>query len=149
LLSEIGDPKPLIDYTGVSGLIVAKTILNLSNVIVDFRNILLEQPYLFRYVLRVIPIEIVVKTSLSKIKMAVQKLSFKIGNYETFRITVEKRLTNLSKIEIIEAAANDIKRKVNLEKPDKIILIEVIGKLTGISIVPPNGFLSVLKEKML
>jgi len=73
----------------------------------------------------------------------------KIGQSETFRVTVEKRFTGIPSRDIIEAAAENIKRKVDLTKPSKILLIEVIGGLTGISVIKPSDILSVVKEKML
>jgi tRNA(Ser,Leu) C12 N-acetylase TAN1 len=38
---------------------------------------------------------------------------------------------------------------VDLEKPDKVLLVEVVGKFTGVSLIKPELILSVLKEKML
>jgi tRNA(Ser,Leu) C12 N-acetylase TAN1 len=38
---------------------------------------------------------------------------------------------------------------VDLDKPDKVLLVEVVGKFSGISLVKPDLILSVLKEKML
>ena len=147
LLKEIGDEKAEVDRTGVSGLIAAKTSLDPFEVIVKLREILKERPYEFRYSLRVIPIEKVVKTRLEEIGKAAEELAPKIGENETFRITVEKRFTEISTKDVIEAAASKIERKVNLEKPDKIMLIEIIGGLTGISVIKPNDIISVSKEK--
>ena len=73
----------------------------------------------------------------------------RIGENETFRVTVEKRFTALHSKDIIEAAAGDIKRRADLENPDKILLIEVIGALTGLSLLKPIDILAVVKEKML
>jgi tRNA acetyltransferase TAN1 len=50
---------------------------------------------------------------------------------------------------LIEAAAANIKRRVNLSRPDKVVLIEVLGGLTGLSVVKPEEILSILKEKVL
>ncbi len=147
LLKEIGDEKAEVDRTGVSGLIAAKTSLNPFEVIAKFREILKERPYEFRYSLRIIPIEKVVKTRLEEIQKVSDELSQKIGENETFRVTVEKRFTEISTRDVIEAAASKIERKVNLEKPDKILLIEIVGGLTGISIIKPDDILSVTKEK--
>jgi tRNA acetyltransferase TAN1 len=147
LLKEIGDEKAEVDKTGVSGLIAAKTSLNPFEVIAKFREILRERPYEFRYSLRVIPIERVVKTSLEEIQKVADELASKIGENETFRVTVEKRFTEISTRDIIEAAASKIERKVDLENPDKILLIEVVGSLTGISVIKPDDILSVTKEK--
>jgi tRNA acetyltransferase TAN1 len=99
--------------------------------------------------LRVIPVEKTVRTELEQIQSAVQELSQKITDAETFRVTVEKRFTEIHSKDLIEVAAANIKRKVNLSKPDKVVLIEVLGGLTGVSIASPDEILSVLKEKVL
>lgn len=149
LLGQIGDQSPTVDKTGVSGLIAAKTVLDPMEVIKKLRRILHEHPYEFRYLLRVIPVQKVVRTDLKEIQNAAKELGTKIEQNETFRITVEKRFTDTSTKSIIEAAASVINRKVNLDNPDKILLIEVIGGLTGLSVIKPEDILSVMKEKVL
>jgi tRNA acetyltransferase TAN1 len=94
-------------------------------------------------------VEKIVRTDLEQIQSAVQELSPKITDNESFRVTVEKRFTTIASKDIIEAAATNLKRKVNLSNPDKILLIEVMGGLTGISVIKPDEILSVLKEKVL
>jgi tRNA acetyltransferase TAN1 len=149
LLGEIGDSSPNVNRTGVSGVITAKTTMVPSDVVDGLRRILSERPYEFRFLLRVIPIEKVVRTDLASIQQVSAELGSRIKENETFRITVEKRFTALSTQQIIETAAAQIKREVNLEKPNKILMIEVVGGSTGISLVKPDGILSVLKEKLL
>jgi len=148
LKEEIGDPTSAVDKTGVRGLIAAKTTLDPYEVIEKFRAILQERPYEFRYALRIIPIEKVVRTDLDEIKCAAVELAAKIGENETFRVTVEKRFTSVHSRDFVEAAAADIRRNADLENPDKILLIEVIGGLTGISLIKPSDILAVVKEKM-
>lgn len=150
LLGEVGDSAATVDKTGVAGLIAAKTAFNPFEVIEKFRRILRERPYEFRFTLRIIPIEKVVRTDLGAIQKAATELSIKkIMENETFRVTVEKRFTETSTKDIIENAAANIERKVDLNKPDKILLIEVVGGLTGISIIKPDEILAVIKEKVL
>jgi tRNA acetyltransferase TAN1 len=149
LLGEIGDSAPTVDKTGVSGLIAAKTAFNPFDVIEKLRKILLERPYEFRYTLRIIPVEKVVRTDLGEIQRTAMELSSKIGEDETFRVIVEKRFTETPTQDIIEAAAANIEREVNLNNPDKILLIEVIGRLTGVSVIKPGEILVVMKEKVL
>jgi len=149
LLGEIGDSAPTVDKTGVAGLVAAKTAFNPFEVIEKLRKILRERPYEFRYTLRIIPIEKVVRTDLGEIQRAATELSSKIGKNETFRVTVEKRFTETSTKDIIEAAAANIEREVNLNNPDKVILIEVVGGLTGVSVIKPDEILAVVKEKIL
>ena len=147
LLGEIGDSATKVDKTGITGLVAAKTAFNPFEVIEKFRKILKERPYEFRYTLRVIPIEKVVQTDLGEIERTATEMASKIKENESFRVTVEKRFTDTSTKDIIKAAATNIERKVDLSDPDKIILIEVVGGLTGISIIRPEQILAVTKEK--
>lgn len=150
LLKElVGDTEPIVAKTGIRGLVVAKTTLDPFDVVGKFRSILQERPYEFRYALRIMPIQRVLPTSVDEIKKAAIELSEKIGEKETFRITVEKRFTNLHARDLVVAVAEGIERKVDLENPDKILLIEILGGLTGISLIKPSDLLAVLKEKLL
>jgi tRNA acetyltransferase TAN1 len=149
LKEELGDPEPQTSKTKIKGLIVGKTTLDPFAAIEKLRVILKERSYEFRYALRIVPIERVVPTDLEEIKRATQELAAKIGEEESFRVTVEKRFTALHSREIIEAAASGIKRKADMNNPDRILQIEVLGALTGISLLKPCDVLSVLKEKML
>jgi tRNA acetyltransferase TAN1 len=116
-------------------------------VIDDLRRILRERPEEFRYTLRVVPIEAVVRTKQEEISRAVEEKSSKILENESFRITVEKRHTELSSRKIVEAIAEKINRKVDLENPDRIVLVEILGRLTGVSIIKPRDILSIAREK--
>jgi tRNA acetyltransferase TAN1 len=149
LKEELGDAQAETSKTKIRGLIVAKTTLDPCTAIEKLRAILKERPYEFRYALRILPIERVVPTDLAEIKRVVAELAVGIGENETFRVTVEKRFTTIHSKDLIEAAAGDLKRKANLENPDKILLIEVLGALTGVSLLKPDDILAVVKEKML
>ena len=149
LKEELGDIEAQAAKTKIRGLIVAKTKLDPCAVIEKFRGIIKERPYEFRYALRILPIEKVVPTDLDEIKKATAELAKKIGEKETFRVTIEKRFTTLHSQDLIEAAVGEIKNKANLENPDKIMLIEVLGALTGLALLNPNDILAVIKEKMI
>ncbi|UCE96305.1 MAG: THUMP domain-containing protein [Candidatus Bathyarchaeota archaeon] len=148
LLGEIGDEAANVDKTGVSGLAAAKTSFPPLEALGKLREMLRDRPYDFRYSLRIIPIQEVTQTDLDKIRYIVTQLASEIQHDETFRVTVEKRFTHLSTKDIVEAAAANIDRKVDLTNPDKIILIEVIGGLTGVSVLNPSSIISVVKEKV-
>ncbi len=149
LIGEMGDREVKVDKTGIRGLIAAKSALDPFTVINSLRDVLNERPHEFRYTYRVIPIEKVVRTDLDEIKQVVVELASKITEKETFRITVEKRFSTIQTVDIIEAAAANVQRKVDLTKPDRIILIEVVGGSTGISVIRPEDILSVAKERKL
>ena len=149
LKDELGDAKAETSKTKIRGLIVAKTTLDPREAIAKLRAVLKERPYEFRYALRILPIERVVSTDVEEIKRVTQELAGRVGDQETFRVTVEKRFTTLHSKDIVEAAASLIERKADLENPDRILLIEVLGALTGVSLLKPSDILSVAKEKML
>jgi tRNA acetyltransferase TAN1 len=149
LLKEAGDPDPKVDKAGIRGLVVAKTALNPVEAVEKFRTLLEEKPYEFRYSLRIIPVEKVVHTELEEIKTAALELAAKMAEPETFRVTVEKRFTGIHSHDIIEAVATNVKNQVNLESPDKVLLIEVLGAYSGVSLLKPSDLLSVQKAKML
>jgi tRNA acetyltransferase TAN1 len=148
LLGEIGDTAAKVDKTGISGVIAAKTTFDPLEVIEKLREMLKERPYEFRYAFRIIPIEKVARTDLTEIQRIVTELATKIKENETFRVTVEKRFTETSTKDLIEAAAVNIERKVDLNNPDKIILIEVVGGLAGVSVIKPTDILLIMKEKV-
>ncbi|MGD8564964.1 MAG: THUMP domain-containing protein [Candidatus Bathyarchaeota archaeon] len=149
LLEEAGESEPKLEKTNISGLFTAKTTLNPFLVIKKLRTILIEHPYEFRYVLRIIPINQVISTDMTEIIRVSTELSSGIDEDQTFRVTVEKRFTNMSSQEIIEAVAANIQRKVDLERPDRVMLIEILGGLTGVSLIKPDDIISVTKEKLL
>ena len=108
---------------------------------------LVESPWKFRYILKVSPIEKVVSSSTAEIGKCVLTMVDRIDKKESFRITVRKRHTTLSTKEIVETVARSIDRRVDLENPDKVVLIEILGELTGVSVIAPSDMLSVERAK--
>jgi tRNA acetyltransferase TAN1 len=147
LLAEMGDMQPEINYTNVSGLLTAKTTLDPHQVIQNVKKIVQDEPWSIRYIQRLIPVETVVNTDINDIKDEVMKLASRIGKNETFRITVEKRHSNLASSDIIRNVADVIDRKVSLDTQDWIVLIEIIGEHTAVSIIRPDAIFSAVKTK--
>ncbi len=147
LLGEIGDKASDVTTTGIIGLTVAKTILDPKVVVRRLREILRQKPWEIKYVLKVVPIEGLNPARIEDVAKAAAELSKKIDEGQTFRVTVEKRRSNLSSREIIEAVAKNIDKKVDLENPNKIVLIEVVGERVGMSLLEPDDILSVEKER--
>ncbi|MFP3952340.1 MAG: THUMP domain-containing protein [Candidatus Bathyarchaeia archaeon] len=146
-LKDIGDDDPMVDRSGIWGVICARTSLEPIEAMIRLRDSLENDPESFKAIYRILPVEAIVKTDLAEISKLVDDLSSIIPEDECFRITVEKRRTDLHSIEIIEAVAPSIDRPVDLEEPDWIVLIEVLGRITGISVVNPDGILNIQKEK--
>jgi len=147
LLNELGDKNPEVDVTPAVGLIVAYTSINPFKAISGFREILGDRPWEIRYALRITPIEKTVQANIIEIKRITRKLAAKIGSDESYRVTVRKRHSDLRSKEIIEAVASEIPRKVDLKNPSKILLVDILSCIAGVSLIKPDSHLSIEKEK--
>jgi len=147
ILDDLGDSEPKISITNMSGILTAETKLDPIEVVKKIKEMVLDEPWSVRYCLRIIPIQKIVESQIDEIEKAVSEMSERILDDETYRISIEKRNSNLSSKEIITKIANQIKNKVSLEFPDRIILIEILGNKTGISILKKSDVLSIEKTK--
>ena len=106
-----------------------------------------SEPFKVRFILRIIPIDRVVDTKLDAIVKAVKDLAPAIGPGETFRITIEARESPYSDKELIGAIADAVDRKVSLDAPDKVVLLEIFGEYSGIAVISPQDIVSIQKLK--
>jgi len=147
ILEEFGDSDVKVSITNMSGILTLDTNLNPIEVVKKIKERLLDEPWSVRYCKRIIPIQKVVESKIEEIEKSVSELSNQIFDEETYRISIEKRNSDLSSKEIITKIADKIKNKVSLEFADKIILIEILGNKTGISILKKTDILSTEKTK--
>ncbi len=141
----IGDDDLSISFTNVSGLLTCTTALDPFETIHQLTEFAEENPHQFRFAIKFTPIEMCVKSEIENIVEAAQELRSKIGEEETFRVTVRRRHTDLNHMEIVGATADVISREVDLEEPDKHLWIEVIGDVTGVSVlVEEEDILSIM-----
>jgi tRNA acetyltransferase TAN1 len=147
ILEELGDSDVKISVSSMSGIITVQTKLEPIEVVRKMKEILLDEPWSVRYCLRVIPIQKTVETNIERIEKVISSMSNQIEEKESYRILIEKRNSDISSKEIITKIANNIKNKVSLDFPDKVILIEILGIITGISILKKSDILSLEKTK--
>ncbi len=147
ILEEFGDSDIKVSITNMSGILTADTKLDPIDIVRKIKEMLLDEPWSVRYCLRIIPIQKVIETKIEEIEKSITELSDQILENETYRISIEKRNSNVSSQEIITKIANKIKNKVSLDFPDKVILIEILGSMTGISILKKSDILSTEKTK--
>ena len=147
ILEELGDDNAKVVITSMSGILTAETKLEPTFVTRKIREKILDEPWSIRYCLRIIPIQSFIETEIDEI---IKEISAKVGSIlkdETYRILIEKRNSNISSKEMISKIANNIKNKVSLDFPNKIILIEILGNKTGISIIKKSDLVSIEKTK--
>ena len=146
LFREIGDESIEVHRALVPGLLLVKTKLNPYEASKKIGEIARERPWDVRYTLKLTPIDAVTSDNEEEIRRVAVDLALrKIRENETFRITINKRLSSLSSRKLIENIAKEINRKVDLKNPDKILQIEIIGKDVGISVLKPDDIISIVK----
>ena len=146
-LQQIGDIEPGIEISEFSGIITISTLLDPFEIVAEIRKKILDEPWSIRYCHRFIPIQETTGTTLEEITKAVQNHTNKMKSTDSYRITIEKRGSDLSSKDIIDAVAKIIHNKVSLEKFDWNIIIEILGKISGISIIKEEEIVSTLKIK--
>tara|TARA_B100001105_G_C22229310_1_gene373271 strand:+ start:222 stop:743 length:522 start_codon:yes stop_codon:yes gene_type:complete len=147
ILEEMGDSEPTITITNMSGILTAQTSLVPVQIVEKIKEMILDEPWSVRYCSRIIPIQKVINTQIDEIEKCVSEISEQILQDDKYRISIEKRNSDISSKEIITKIANQIKNKVSLEYPDKVILIEILGNKTGVSILKKSDVLSIEKTK--
>jgi tRNA acetyltransferase TAN1 len=141
-----GSRKLTIERSAYDGVIEveAENPKALISFITDFVK---SEPFKVRFIMRLIPVDRVVDTKLEDIVKATKDLASSIGQSQTFRITIEARDSPYSDRELIDAIADAIDRKVSLDSPDKIVLLEIFGEYSGLSVLEPDEIVSVPKLK--
>ena len=147
ILEEVGDQEPEILNVGMRGILMVNTNVEPSKIITWVKDKVVEEPWVIRYCLRIIPIQIITETQMNKITENVTELKNIIKQNDSYRITIEKRNTDMSSTEIITEIAKIFPNEVSLNQPDWVILIEILGNKTGISILKDNEMFSLDKTK--
>ena len=147
ILDEIDGQESEVLNVGMRSILMVNTNIEPSKIINWVKDKVVEEPWLIRYCLRIIPIQSVTETDMNKITKDVIKLKDVIQQNDSYRITIEKRNTDMSSTEIITEIAKIFPNKVSLNQPDWIILIEILGDKTGISILKENEIFSLDKAK--
>jgi len=145
ILLICGDTYPIISGLQFPGLITALTNLNSKQVIAKIKKIQEKNPNFFQFILKIIPIDFTCETDIKTIKYIIQENHKDFLNErESFKLILKRR--HHQKIErehFIETIARDLDYKVDLEHPDKIIRIEILGNISGISFLKESEIIKV------
>jgi len=147
ILETLGDEGPLVKRTIAEGIIGVKTSLDSREVVHGLRRLFDEDPFVLQHTLKWVPVDFWTLSDMDSMKEGVRKLRNRINAGERWRMTVEKRrYSRHHKIEIIRELADLIEEKVDLENPEKILRVDVIGRYAGMSVLKPTDIFSVSKS---
>ena len=135
-----GDKYPIIAGTKYPGLITAATNIDNKEVISNIKKILEINPDFFQFILKIVPIDYVCETELNALKSIVEKhSSFYLNKNNSFKIELNRRKSEIIDRNIlIETLAKLINNKVDLDNPDRILRIEILGNVSAISFLNPD-----------
>lgn len=146
ILKNLGDKEYHVTSSDLSGILTATTSLDPFFIVKEIRKKIRDEPWTIRYCMRIIPIQITTITKKDAIVDAIAKIQT-MKESDTYRITVEKRNSEISSRELISAIAEKIHNKVSLVNFDWIILVQIIGNKTGISILKEDDIIRTQKIK--
>lgn len=141
-----GIRKVTIERSAYDGILEVE-VENPKTLLAFISEFVRSEPFKVRFVMRVIPVDRVVDTKIEEIVGAVSELAANIGSAESFRITIEARDSPYSDRQLIDAIADAVDRKVDLDSPDKIVFVQIFGEYTGVSVLNPGEILSITKLK--
>ena len=145
LVGEAGGPRIHMKKTRFPGLLLGFVEGDPIELCRKIRPFVEEDPWDLRFVQKVIPIQKTVPADAASIKEVVSGLAGLIPEKSSFKITVNKRGTEISSMELIKQVATAVQRRVDLNRPDMIIQLELIDDRAGISLIVDDDIVSVTK----
>ncbi len=146
VLDLLGDKQSFVKPTLAQGIIGVRTSLNPKQVVRELQRLFNDGGFVFEYTLKWVPVDLWTFSDIKSMKEAVARLRDKIQPGERWRITLEKRRYTLChKIDIIRELAELIDERVDLERPHKILRVDIIGKYAGVSVLSPQDVFSTTK----
>ncbi len=143
-----GDRYPIISSLEFQGLLTVFTALRREEVISKIKELLKTDPNFFQYILKIVPIDFVCETNVDVIKEIILKHHKEyLKENASFRIDLKRRNNEIiNRTQLIKVIAEIFNNKVDLDNPDKIIRIEILGNFCGISFLQVNDIIKASKE---
>jgi tRNA(Ser,Leu) C12 N-acetylase TAN1 len=143
VLQRLGDEHPMIDRTAVDGIACVRTALDGRFVVRGCRE-LLEKGFAFEDAIKWVPVDYWCEADLHAMhRLLADTVRAQIAPTETWGLKIAKRRwQRYHTSDIITQLAGAIDRKVDLDHPDKLVRVDVVGNEVGISILRPGEVFS-------
>lgn len=142
VFGKMGDEGFASKQTGISGIITGHTALDPTDSSIRVGKMVAEEPWSVRYMRRIIPVHSTVRTDIGAILDAASALAERIGPDQTYRVSVEKRNSDISGRDIIRRIAEGMPNTVSLENPEITLQVEILGGITCLSLIRPGDIFS-------
>lgn len=143
-LERLGDAHAHVARTNVQGIALVHTALDGRAVVRRCRE-LFHEGSVFAYTAKWMPVDYWCDTDLESMRgVLATKVRERIAAEETWGLKVEKHRSYQYHVhDIIAFLAPAIDRKVNLDRPDKLVRVDIIGARTAISVLRPGEIFSI------
>ncbi len=144
ILKRLGDEHARVERTDVDGVALVHTNLDGREVVRRCRELFQTAPT-FEYAIKWVPVDYWCDTDLDAMKKLIEeRIRDQIGANETWSLKIEKRRwRKYHTADIVAYLAPAIDRRVNLDRPDKLVRVDVVGNRSAISVLRPGDAFSV------
>lgn len=123
--------------SAISGLFIARFEEDPIKTLQRIEEELEKDRAVLQYTLKLVPTQYRVATTLEDMREITKKITPKIKDDDSWRVTLRRRHSQLSRNEIITAVASEVNvGKVMLDNPRHYIVVEILGKWTYLSLSP-------------
>jgi len=143
-LRRLSDEHPVVERTGVHGIALVHTRLDGRDVVRRCRALFLEG-FAFEYAIKWVPVDYWCERDLEALRsLLAERIRDQIAPDETWGMKVEKRRWQGYRTrDIIVHLARAIDRKVDLDHPDKLVRVDVLGRQVAVSVLRAGDVFSI------
>ena len=143
VLERLGDGHPLIERTAVDGIAFVRTELD-GRLVVQGCRTLFQQGQGFEDAVKWVPVDYWCDADLETIhRLLIEHVRDRIAPNETWGLKVAKRRwQRYHTDDIVKQLAGAIDRRVDLDRPDKLVRMDVVGAEVAISVLRPDDVFS-------
>jgi tRNA(Ser,Leu) C12 N-acetylase TAN1 len=143
-LRRLGDEHPAVERTDVQGIALVHTGLDARDVVHRCRELFLEGVP-FEHAIKWVPVDYWCEPDLEAMRsLFEERVRDQIALDETWGMQVEKhRWQRYRTRDIVVHLARAIDRKVNLDHPDKLVRVDVLGRQVTVSVLRPGDVFSI------
>jgi tRNA acetyltransferase TAN1 len=148
-MKDLGVFLERLDLCDVEGVFLAQAGGDAKVLVSQLKRMCHEDPAQFLYTHHWVPIERWVPSNVREMKDAAIELGRGIGMDESWMMHLHKRHFKMHHDDLIIELTDPLNRgRVDLEDPDKIVAVEILGGVAGLSLLTRHEMLDVNKVRV-
>lgn len=142
-LTRFGDAHGAVERTEVLGIALVHTTLDAREVVRHCHE-LFEQGLGFQHAIKWIPVDCWCEPDLDALRLHLTQVAgSRIAPNETWAMRVDRHGSQRYRTpQIVTHLARAIDRRVDLDHPDKIVRVDIVGERAAVSILQPDDIFS-------